>query len=184
MSGRVCLIAAIVVAGVCDVSGQERARTEYEIKAAYLYTFGRFVEWPARSPRREARTFDICVLGVDPFGSVLDSTVKNVMMQGRSVVARRIAAPADAGGCHILFISASEERQVATIVGALARADVLTVSDMPQFVGRGGMIQFVNAGSRVRFEISLPPAQDAGLTLSSELLRVASVVRKDRQPGA
>jgi hypothetical protein len=169
---------ALVLTSVGRVDAQGPPRSEFEIKAAYLYTFGRFVEWPSRPPRDDP-SFAICVLGTDPFGTALDSTLADGVMHGRKVVARRIAKPEDAVACHILFISASEERRLTAIVQSLKQADVLTVSDIPQFAARGGMIQFVTAGSRVRFEINLPSARDAGLTMSSELLRVASAVRNN-----
>ena len=174
--------AALVLSAVCGAGAQGPPRTEYEIKAAYLFTFGRFVEWPAR-PSRNDEGFTICVLGVDPFGATLDSTLASGVIRGRKVVARRIAAPNDALGCQVLFISASEERRLPAIVHELEHLDVLTVSDIPQFATRGGMIQFVTAGNRVRFEINLPSARDAGLTMSSELLRVASAVRNNQPPG-
>ena len=174
--------AALVLVAVCGAGAQGPPPTEYEIKAAYLYTFGRFVEWPPR-PSRDDSGFTICVLGTDPFGAALDSTLANGVVRGRNVVARRIAMPAEAPACHVLFISASEERRLPEIVQALSHRDVLTVSDIPQFSARGGMIQFVTTGKRVRFEINLPSARDAGLTMSSELLRVASAVRNNRPPG-
>jgi hypothetical protein len=172
------LALAVVLASVGGVGAQGPPRSEFEIKAAYLYTFGRFVEWPQRPPRDDAG-FTICVLGTDPFGAALDATLADGVMHGRKVVARRIATPQDAHACHILFISASEERRLTAIVQSLNQSDVLTVSDIPQFAARGGMIQFVTAGSRVRFEINLPSARGAGLTMSSELLRVASAVRNN-----
>jgi hypothetical protein len=174
--------AALVLSTVCGAGAQAPPRTEPEIKAAYLYTFGRFVEWPPR-PSRDDAAFTICVLGIDPFGATLDATLASGVMRGRKVVARRIAAPNEALACHVLFISASEERRLPAIVHALDHFDVLTVSDIPQFATRGGMIEFVKAGNRVRFEINLPSARDAGLSMSSELLRVASAVRNDRPPG-
>lgn len=175
------LAALLVMSAGAHAVYAQQARPEYEIKAAYLFTFGRFVEWPARAGRDG--DFAICVLGADPFGAVLDTTLASSTLRGRKVIARRLSAPQDATACHILFISASEERELATIVATLARSDVLTVSDMPRFVGRGGMIQFQTSGGRVRFEIDLPPALDAGLLMSSDLLRVASAVRRDRQRG-
>lgn len=180
--GRVAAAAILVAAAVSGGAAQAPPRSEYEIKAAYLFTFGRFIEWPER-PSRDEAGFSICVLGSDPFGAVLDSTLAGATLRGRKVVARRIATPKLALDCHILFISGSEERRLDAVVQALDQAGVLTVSDMPQFVARGGMIQFVTAGSRIRFEINLPPARDAGLTMGSELLRVASAVRSTRQPG-
>ncbi len=176
----VLLTAAVVTLLASSGADALQARSEYELKAAYLYSFGRFVEWPAGDPRASG-DFIICVLGSDPFGPALDATVSGVTLRGRKVVGRRLSTAAGAADCHILFISASEERQLETIVGSLAQAGVLTVSDIPRFVGRGGMIQFVVSGGRVRFEIDLRPARDANLTLSSELLRVAAAVRPDRE---
>jgi hypothetical protein len=174
-----CVVAC--VACLFNATGYPRAQVpaapEYEVKAAYLYNFGKFVEWPA-SQRRTAKTFDICVLGMDPFGSALDRVVSGAVMAGKPVQARRLMTAADAPACHIVFIGTTDEREVSAVLGLLDGADVLTVSDSPQFVGRGGMIQFVRQGARVRFEVNLARAQDAGLVLSSELLRVATAVRK------
>jgi hypothetical protein len=169
----------LLLAVIAVPSAQRPTAAELEVKAAYLYNFTRFVAWPMRTDNA-TDPFSICVLGADPFGHVLDTTLKGVAVRGAMVVPRRIAEPAESNGCHVLFISASEERRVSSIMTVLAHADVLTVSDMPKFVVRGGMIQFVNEGGRVRFEIGLVPAQDAGLSLSSELLRVALAVRRER----
>jgi uncharacterized protein DUF4154 len=166
----------LALACVCGLEAQGPARTESEVKAAYLYSFGRFVQWPTRSDGTAAR-FTICVLGTDPFGATLDAIVAGTTVRGRNVAVRRLPAVAAATDCDVVFISASEERQLAAILEHLRNADVLTVSDMTQFAERGGMIQFVTVANRVRFEINLSPARQAGLILSSELLRVASTVR-------
>ena len=167
---------ALGVMGVCSVEAQSPPRGEYEVKAAYLFSFARFVEWPQR-PARDDAAFTICILGTDQFGAVLDRTIAGATIRGLKVGARRVDAVAAAAGCHIVFISGSEERQLATIVPALIRAGALTVSDMPHFTDRGGMIQFVSAASKVRFEINPTSTREAGLTMSSELLRVASTIR-------
>jgi hypothetical protein len=173
---RGCLAAVIAVVVLAPAPLDAQApRSEYEIKAAYLYTFGRFVEWPPRAPV-DASAFTICVLGSDPFGSVLDRTLAGGTIRGRAVGARRLVSIDEAPGCQIVFVSASEERRVGPIIESLRPSGVLTVSDMPQFATRGGMIQFVTASNRVRFQINLQPARDAGLMMSSELLRVASAV--------
>lgn len=169
-------VAVFVLISVCTASAQSAPRSEYEIKAAYLFTLARFVEWPARASRDDS-SFTICVLGTDPFGATLDRTLSGAVVRGRSAVARRITAPDAAAGCHIVFVSASEDRRMAALVPSLAQSGALTVSDMPKFTERGGMIQFVTAASRVRFEINLQTAREAGLVMSSELLRVASAVR-------
>jgi hypothetical protein len=173
--------AVFALVSVCTAGAQSPPRSEYEIKAAYLFTFARFVEWPARASRDDS-PFTICVLGTDPFGATLDKTLSGAVVRGRSAVARRITAPDAAAGCHIVFVSASEDRRLAALVPVLARSGALTVSDIPKFTERGGMIQFVTAASRVRFEINRQTAREAGLVMSSELLRVASAVRTGAGP--
>jgi hypothetical protein len=156
---------------------------EYAVKATYLYNFARFVEWPTGVTAATGDSFAICVLGQDPFGQALDATLVGESIDGKPVVARRVARPQDSVNCRILFISPSEDARLKDILAAIDKSGVLTVSDMPQFSRRGGMIQFVSDGNRVRFEVNLTTARDAGLTLSSELLKVAVTVRNSIQPG-
>ncbi|HUK26465.1 MAG TPA: YfiR family protein [Terriglobales bacterium] len=158
---------------------QHSRPTESQVKAAYLYGFGRFVQWPAPANSPKDSPFNICVLGEDPFGATLDATLAGQSLAGRKVAARRISSPKDSSACQILFLGPSEEGQLSEIIGSLDKAAILTVSDMPHFTERGGMIQFVLEGDRVRFEVNLTAAQNAGLSLSAELLQVALAVRKD-----
>ncbi|HEY2391265.1 MAG TPA: YfiR family protein [Candidatus Angelobacter sp.] len=151
--------------------------TEYEVKAAYLLNFGKFIQWPATAGLAEKDKFSICVLGDDPFGQVLDATVRDEKIAGKPVAARRLSRAQDATGCQVLFVSRSEDKQVRKLLPVLSKAGVLTVSDMPGFLDRDGMIQFTFIGNRVRFEVNLDSVQNGGLTLSSELLKVASLVK-------
>ena len=157
--------------------------TEYQVKASYLYNFTQFVQWPHTLDRSGDDPFSICVLGQDPFHAVLDTTIAGETVYGRSVVVARVPAPQDAIGCSVLFISASEADHLEQIFTALRNANVLTVSDMPYFTQRGGMIQFTMDGKRIRFAVNLTSAQEAGLTLSSELLKLAVSVRRASDPG-
>ena len=156
--------------------------TDYQVKAAYLYNFGRFVEWPANAPGK-GDFFTVCILGKDPFGPVLDKVLAGETIGGKNVVARRISTPQESGDCQILFLSSTEENRLNKIIEAMDKEAVLTVSDMPQFSERGGMVQFVVEDKRVRFEVNLTAAQNVGLTLRSELLRVATVVKKNPPVG-
>ena len=162
---------------------QQPKPSEYQVKATYLYNFGRFVKWPGTVPPGKGDSFSVCVIGLDPFGSVLDSTLAGEALDGKPVVLRRISKPQDAGECRILFISSTEEKHLNEILTALDRSGVLTVSDMPGFTRRGGMIQFVLDGDRVRFEINLTSTESARLTLSSELLKVAVSVKRNGRSG-
>ncbi|MGB2590411.1 MAG: YfiR family protein [Candidatus Acidiferrum sp.] len=160
------------------LSAQQQKPSEYQVKATYLYNFGRFIKWPDSIPASKGDSFSVCVLGQDPFGSILDSTLAGESLDGKPVVLHRFSKPQDAADCRILFISSNEEKHLSEILTALDENGVLTVSDMPGFARRGGMIQFVLEGDRVRFEINLASAENAKLTLSSELLKVAASVQR------
>jgi hypothetical protein len=177
MAALVCLL----FAGVSAL-GQQKP-SEYQVEAAYLYNFGRFVEWPANAAATEGSSFTICVLGDDPFGQALDATLVGETIGNQKVTARRISSLQTGADCRILFISSSEANRLNKIIEALDKNAVLTVSDIPQFSQRQGMIQFVLEENRIRFEVNLTATQRAGLALSSELLKVATAVRKSHQPG-
>ena len=153
---------------------------EYQVKAAYLYGFGRFVEWPATAAVSGDGAFVLCVLGEDPFGRLLDQAAEGAVLKNQPVNVRRIGRPEDGAGCDTLFVSASEQPRLPRILSVLGRQPVLTVGDSPEFAQRGGMIGFSMEGSRVRFTVNLAAAQDAGLMLQSELLRVAASVLRGR----
>jgi hypothetical protein len=180
LRGRLFRLLAIGIAsallGPSCLHAQRSNPSEYEVKAAYLYDFGKFVAWPAKVAA--ADDFSICVLGEDPFGATFDATIAGETINGKKVVVNRIAKPQEAVSCRILFISASEESKLKEILATLDKTSVLTVSDISQFTRRGGMIQFVIDANRVRFEVNVTTAERAGLTLSSQLLKVAINVRK------
>ena len=160
---------------------QNARPTDYLVKATYLYNFGRFVEWPRKAATAQSGPFTVCVFGQDPFGPSLDATLAGETIGGKTIVAKRISSAEESDDCQILFLSLSDDSRLNKTIADLDKKAVLTVSDMPQFVKRGGMIQFVLEGKKVRFEVNLTATQDAGLGLSSELLKVATAVRKDRE---
>jgi hypothetical protein len=183
---RWCLPLVIVVLSLLVIPvlrAQQPKASEYLVKATYLYNFGRFVQWPPTAVAVQGDSFPICVIGQDPFGAALDTILAGEAIDGKSVVARRVTKTQDALNCRVLYISPSEDSRLKELLVALDKAGVLTVSDIPQFSQRGGMIQFVLAGNKIRFEVNLTNAQIAGLTLSSDLLKVAVAVRKSPQPG-
>lgn len=174
--------AAVVVAsfwGGNGLNGDGRRPTEYQVKAAYLANFAKFVEWPPGA-LSDDQPIPVCIVGQDPFGPVLDATLSGESVDRHSLVARRISAIRDADECRILFISSSEfvtDSIIASVIASVERMPILTVSDVPGFLKHGGMVEFVFDANRVRFEINLSAARAAGLNLSSELLRVATAVR-------
>ena len=181
-----CLTAVAVMLPLLHIpvlQAQQAKVSEYQVKATYLYNFGRFVQWPPNAAAAKGDSFSICVLGQDPFGPTLDSTLAGETLGGKPLTVKRISTPRDAGECRILFISSTEENHLNEILVALDESGILTVSDMPAFSRRGGMIQFVLEGDKVRFEINLTKAETAKLTLSSELLKVATTVRRNARRG-
>jgi hypothetical protein len=166
-----------------SASAQQTKPSEFQVEAAYVYNFGKFVKWPADAAANRHGGFTICVLGDDPFGTVLQSTLASESLGGKPVAVRRVPTPQDAASCHILFLSTVQETKLKEIVAALGQTPVLTVSDIPEFSQRGGMIQFVLQGDRVRFEINRANAESDGLILTSDLLKVAVVVRGSVRKG-
>lgn len=164
-------------------SAQQPKPNEYQVKAAYIYNFAKFVSWPAKSPAASNNEFDICVFEKDPFGTVLESTLAGKSLDGKPVVIKRLPGPQATPGCRILFINSAQDHNLREILTAAKDASVLTISDLPDFSKRGGMIQFVLTDNRVRFEINVTSAENAGLVLGSDLLKVAITVRRSTQPG-
>jgi YfiR/HmsC-like len=177
--------ASVVLFLLCpfNLPAQQTKASEYAVKATYLYNFSRFVQWPTDSVAAKGNVFPICVFGEDPFGAVLETILSGESIDGKAVVAKRVSKLQETLDCRVLYISVSEDSRLKEILAEVDKAAVLTVSDIPQFSQRGGMIQFVLAGNKVRFEVNLTNAQTAGLTLSSDLLKVAVAVRKSPQPG-
>jgi len=146
--------------------------TESQVKAAYLFNFGKFVQWPSdHGPSGDL--FELCVLGQDPFGPVLDATVAGESISTRKIAVVRISKVSEAAPCNVLYIGASEASRLGQILEAARHSGTLTVSDIPHFVERGGIIGFVKQQDRIRFEVSRGAAEDSHLALSSELLKVA-----------
>jgi len=176
-----CFIGFVLTAS--SLAAQNPKPKEYELKAVYLFNFARLAAWPDTAGSSKSESFAICVLGEDPFGPFLDAVISGENIGGRAVVARRISDPRDAASCRVLYVSSSEETRLKQILTTLNKARVLTVSDMPQFSQRGGMIQFVADNNKIRFEVNLKNTSDSGLTLSSELLKVAVAVITSPPPG-
>lgn len=169
------LAAWLCASAAATVLAQARP-SEYDVKAAYLLNFGKFMHVAGASPAHRA-SFDICILGRDPIGHAMDAIVKNESIDNKPVHVERIADASRGRGCDIVFVSPYEGESVREDLAVLTGADVLTVGDTPDFLERGGMIQFVLQGNHVRFEVNLDAVNRTHLVLSSELLRVAAAVK-------
>jgi hypothetical protein len=147
--------------------------SEYQLKAAFLANFAKFVEWPTHSFPDGAAPVFVGVVGDDPFGRDIDDTVKGRTLQGHPMAVKRVDWRDDLTRFHILYVSASEKRRLADILRQVESASVLTVSDIDGFCGAGGIIGFVTANERIRFEVNVDVGQRRGLKISSKLLSLA-----------
>lgn len=163
----------------CLVLGQTPAARPYQVEAVFLFNFTQFVTWPADAFATANDPLSICVLGEDPFGRYLDDTVAGEKAQGRPLQVRRLQRGDDAEHCHIVFVGRSEEALLGTILPRLHAHNTLTVSDADDFGKRGGMVRFVVEDRRVRLRINVEAARAAGLTISSNLLRIAEIATTD-----
>ena len=152
---------------------------EYQIKAAFLYNFGKFVDWP-EAAADSSKPLVIAVFGTDPFGPVLDRTVQGRRVRGRPVIVRRPTRIEDLLPCHILFVSSAEKNRMAGILQAVGGAAVLVVGETDGFLRLGGMIAFSVEKEKVRFEINEGAARRKGLKIDSKLLVLAKAPKAAR----
>jgi len=171
---RLFLCASLLVMWNTPVRADVRQPAEYEVKAAFLYNFAKFIAWPGRAGAN--RPFVVGLIGTDPFGTVLDDAMRGQSVQSRTVVIRRFSRIEDIGNCDILFVASSERAVLPRILAVLSRAPVLTVGDMDRFAERGGMINLTMDKNRVRFDINVAAMTRAGLRPGSQLLRLARLV--------
>jgi hypothetical protein len=154
--------------------------SEYQIKAVFLFNFAQFVEYPPAAFPRPETPLVIGVLGEDPFGPLLDETVRGERINNRPAVVRRFRQVEEIDVCHVLFISRAEMSRLDQIFERLKGRPVLTVGEVDGFAQRGGMIRFVNESNKVRMRINPETAREAGLVISSKLLRPATIVSPGR----
>jgi hypothetical protein len=170
-----CLMAFVLCASP-RAQAQEQAG-EYEVKAAFLYNFGKFVQWPAGAFKGQYDPIVLGIVGQDPFEGALDAIAQDKVIQGRRMVVKRFKTAKEITACHILFVSKSEAANLGPIVEATRKLSVLTVSDIPGFSDNGGAIGLFLEGRKVRFDVNLDVIEHAGLKMSSQVLRIAKGVR-------
>jgi YfiR/HmsC-like len=174
----VMLVALLSCASAFSMADNNQA-TEYKVKAAFLYNFSRFVTWPENTPQENGK-FNLCILGSDPFRELLNP-LSGKSIHNSSLNIKRLATLDQEHTCQIIFISQTGNRNLKHIMSVLKKQPVLTVSDIEDFTAHGGIIQFKLVGNKVRFNINIDNASQAGLTISSKLLSLATIVSNDQQ---
>jgi uncharacterized protein DUF4154 len=176
--GKAVLYASLWIAWNSLALTKPSAPTEYEVKAAFIYNFGKYIAWPA-SPDSN-KPFVIGLIGKDPFGRVLDEAMRGQTVQDRPVIVRRFTRVEQIRNCDILFIASSEKANVPHILSTLGKSPVVTIGDMARFAERGGMINLTMQRDRVRFEVNIDAFTRVGLKAGSQLLRLARIVPDHR----
>jgi hypothetical protein len=164
------------LAAPVGATAAEDGSLEYAVKATYLYKFAPFVDWPPAAFPSAASPVNICILGNDPFGEILDRAVAGQRIGGRSLAVVRIVHAGGPTACHVMYV-AEQDGEAAQALAAVRGAPVLTVTDSAGDPETKGIINFVVRDNRVRFEIDDSAAARNGLTISSKLLSLALAVR-------
>lgn len=156
--------------------GETPESREYAVKAAFLYNFAKFVDWPADAFKNENSPFVLGIVGADPFGSALES-LKEKTVKGHKLVIKRLPRLENFEDCHLLFISGSEKSNLRSVLAAVKNHNILTVSDLERFAHQGGMVGLVTADNTIQFEVNLEPIQRSKLKVSSQLLKLAKIIQ-------
>jgi hypothetical protein len=174
------LAVSLLAGGVLSPRARAQAPSEYQVKAAFLYNFAKFVEWPPDLFNNPRGPLVLCVAGKDPFGDFLEGIVQGKTANGHPLTIRRLQREGEARSCQILFISSSERNRVRPVLQSLNGASVLTVGETDGFAQQGGVINFTLEDNHVHFEINVDAAERAGLKISSKLLSLAKIVRAEQ----
>lgn len=172
LAGAIAFLLALPAGGV----QQTPVTSEYRVKAVFLYNFVQFTEWPANAFADAKAPLVIGVLGNDPFGSALDETIAGERIHDRKLIVKRSHKLDDLKDVHLLFVSASEEKRVDSIIAAFQTRPVLLVGESEGFAQRGGIIRFYLANNKVRFVINPTAAKQRGVRLSAQLLKLGTPV--------
>ncbi len=171
------LLAVLVgFAGACLLAGQASTSSEYQVKAAFLFHFAQFVDWPPEAFKDADDPLTYCTIGEDPFGGALDQSLRGKTVGGRQLRIQHFKQPQEIRGCHILFIAAGEQRRLGAAMASVSGHPVLTVGESDHFVREGGIIGFCLQDNKIRFEINLEAAEKANLKISAKLLALAKTV--------
>ena len=171
---RTLAAGAALIGSACAAALPEA--TEYDVKAAFIYNFARFTEWPSTAFENPTDPIRICIVGDDPFGNTLDEIVRGKTLAQHSLVVARVGTPAGARDCHIAFVSRADNERLGSVLTAVRDRPVMTIGDTEDSAQRGAVLGFLIQNGRVRFAINTEAAKRAGLVLSSQLIKLAILV--------
>ena len=176
-SKRTWLTFALLLLGLITPLRADGPSREYQLKAAFIYNFAQFVEWPDKAFAKPDSPIVITVLGDNPFGNVLDQVTKGKQIRGRDIVVKYVQNPANVGQTQVLFVGAPHNQNAGEVLRGLS--GVLTIADTDNFMAAGGMIRFFSEDNKLRFEINTKATDKAGIKVSAKLLQLAKVHKDD-----
>jgi hypothetical protein len=171
-------LSATILGVLMSVGSSAQVADEYKVKAAFLYNFPKFVEWPPHAFKGPADPIVIGVLGRNPFRDALTDALAGKTINGRPFQVREIAEASQAAGCQMLFVASSERRRIADLLKENNITGVLTIGETANFVEEGGVVNFLIEGGNVRLQINLEAARRQQLRISAKLLSLAEIVGK------
>jgi hypothetical protein len=173
------IMAGAALALMLAASPSSAQPSERAVKAAFIPKFARYVDWPAAVRPAERDPIQLCVIGLDPYGPLLDRAAAREAIEGRAVAVRRLVTAEGAAACHLAFVRGASPQETGRLLVALRGRPILTITDSRAGPARG-MIHFTTVGGRVRFFIDDALAAERGLSISSRLLALALGVRQRR----
>jgi hypothetical protein len=172
----IALAALLSLAAASSIRAQAGTSVEYQIKAAFLFNFAKFVDWPPDAFPNDKSPITLCVFGHDPFGSALDEIIQGKTINNRALLARRTNELPDLKPCQLVFVDKEADKGLSDVLNSLKGTSALVVGESEGFAERGGGIQFFLEDNKLRFAINVDAVQRARLTVSSKLLALARIV--------
>ncbi|MFC1736933.1 YfiR family protein [Candidatus Hydrogenedentota bacterium] len=176
-----CLLVSADTASADTVYAAEKAYGEYDVKAALILKFAKYVVWPEKVFKNSEEPIVIVILGKDPFKDKIDKIVAKKKVHGRKLEVKRLKKVGDLKNCHVLFVSRSEKTRLTPILDAVASKSVLTIADMDGFAKKGGIVNLKTVKNKIRFQVNVDAAKQAQLKINSQLLKLSDIVESEKK---
>ena len=172
------LVGLTLAAAVRPALADDDATREYQIKAALIFKFAQYTEWPAKAFANDSDPIIVATVGPDPFGGSLEAVIAGKSIGNHPVVVQHFPDADHLGRCHVLFVARSELDQMPAILQHLSQSPVLTAADSNGFCESGGILQFFLEDQKIHFEINTDALDRSGIKISSRLLKLAKVYKQ------
>ena len=162
---------------VASAFAQPQAAPEYQVKAAFIYNLAQFIEWPEQAFKDAGSPLTVCVFDTNTLGNALEP-YRNETVKGRKLVIKQYGEAQDMMECHILFLNSTDKKLLKQVLDTVKNQNILTIGEAEGFARMGGIINFIKVKNKIHFEINVDAAKKAGFNLSSEILKLAKIVRE------